>query len=370
MDWLYPTYAWTLAAVPLAGWLYWRAARWRRAAWERFGDAALVQQLAATPQSSRRIVKGSLVGFALLLFAVSLMGPRFGTNMRTVEREGVDLVVALDVSTSMQAQDVAPSRLDRAKKELREMVGALTGDRVGLVLFAGDGFVQCPLTTDYGAFRLFLDVARPEQVPTAGTNFGAAVDAATQAFAAARPSSDTTEAPGDRRTRVLLIVSDGENHVGDVAGVQQQAERAGVTLFTAGVGTQEGARVPDVQDGTQVGFKRDRQGRVVQSQLDEATLTGLAERGAYFQIGSTSSALSDVPAALRQLDASSYAEKQFADYEEMYQWPLAVALVLLVVEVLIPVRTRTRRVLKTDMIPGVSLGARDRAPLSDGMGSS
>jgi len=340
MDWLHPTYAWALLAVPVVVYVYWRAARGRQAAREQFGDAALLERLAPAVPVWRRRLKAGLVVVAVAALALSLMGPRFGTEVRTVERRGVDLVVALDVSASMQAQDVAPSRLRRAKNEIRTLLGDLRGDRVGLVVFAGDSFVQAPLTTDYGALRLFLDVAEPDQVPTPGTDFGAALDAATEAFAAARPASDTTARPDDRRERALLVLSDGENHVGDLEELKQTARENDVTVFAAGVGTEEGARIPVYENGQRTGYKRDREGRIVRSRLDEPALIRLAEDGAYFRVGSTSSALGDLPTALRQLETSVLAEEQFAEYAEMYQWPLAVALLLLFVEAGIPTRTR------------------------------
>ncbi len=342
MDWLHPTFAWVLVAVPGAVWLYWRAVQRRQEALDRFGDAALVRRLATAVRPWRRTAKAAVVVLALLGMAVALLGPRFGTQVRTVERQGVDLVVALDVSESMQATDVAPSRLKRAKKEVRELVGELRGDRVGLVLFAGTGFVQAPLTTDYDALRLFLDAAGPDRVPVPGTNFGKALNAAIEAFDAARPASDSTARPGDDRARVLLLLSDGENHVGDLASIKQQARTNNVTLFGAGVGTGEGARIPIYNDGREVGVKRNQQGEAIRTRLDEDALTTLAEDGAYFRIGSTASALSDVPTALRQLRTATMEEQQFEEYAEMYQWPLAVALLLLFAEALIPVRTRER----------------------------
>lgn len=343
MEWLHPTFAWALAAVPGAVWLYWRAARQRRAALDRFGDAALVRRLAGAVHPWRRPAKAVLVVLALAGLGLALIGPRVGTQLRTVERRGVDLVVALDVSESMRATDVAPSRLKRAKKEIRDLVGRLRGDRVGLVLFAGTGFVQCPLTTDYDALRLFLDVAGPDRMPVPGTDFGAALDAATTAFDAARPSSDSTARPGQTRSRVVLLLSDGENHVGSLDAVKRQARNHDVTLFTAGVGTTEGARIPLYENGRRVGVKRTQQGEVVRTRLDETALTTLAEGGAYFRVGSTSSALSTVPTALRQLETTTVAEEQFAAYAEMYQWPLGVALLLLFVEAFIPVRARVGR---------------------------
>lgn len=340
MDWLHPTYAWALLFVPGAVWLYRRAAQWRRAARERFGDPATVGQLAVSLRPRRRLLKAGLVVGGLLLAIVALMGPRWGTEVRTVERRGVDLVVALDVSASMQAQDVPPSRLRRAKSEIRSLVDNLTGDRVGLVLFAGKGFVQAPLTTDYSAFRLFLDAAGPDQLSRPGTNLSAAVDAAVQAFGASRPVSDSATVPNEPRPRALLVVSDGENHEGNLSAARQQASEAGVTLFTAGVGTEDGGRIPVYDGDRRIGFKRDGRGNIVQSRLNESVLTRLAQSGAYFRVGATTSALSDAPVALRHLGTSTYDAERFADYREMYQWPLAAALALLLVEGLIPARRR------------------------------
>lgn len=340
MEWLHPTYLWSLLFVPAAVGLYGWAVRQRRADRERFGHPTTVQQLATALRPRRRLLKAGLVVSALLLGAVALMGPRWGAEVRTVERRGVDLVVAMDVSASMRAQDVPPSRHRRAKNEIRTLVRDLSGDRVGLVLFAGSGFVQCPLTSDYGAFHLFLDAAAPDQVSTPGTDVSAAVDAGLQAFDASRPVDDTTAAPSDSRPRALLIVSDGENHAGDLDAARQRAQDAGVTLLTAGIGTEEGARIPVFENGRRIDYKRNRQGEVVRSRLREEALTQLARSGAYFRIGAATSALSDVPAALRQIGASTYDTERFADYEEMYQWPLSAALILLLVGHVIPVRRR------------------------------
>lgn len=340
MSWLHPTYVWALLAVPIAAYACWRALQARRAAQDQFGDRALVERLSEGVYPGRRVLKAVLVVGALGLLGVGLMGPRLGTEPRTVERRGVDLVVALDVSASMRAQDVAPSRLQRAKREVRDLVGRLQGDRVGLVLFAGDGFVQCPLTTDYGAFRLFLDVANADQVPVPGTNLSAAFEAGLEAFDTARPPSDSTRPPDERRSRALLVLSDGENHQGDLGALRRRARADGVTLFTAGVGTEQGAQIPIYEEGRRVGVKRTADGQIVRTRLDEPALTTLAADGAYFRIGATSSALSDVATALRQLETTLVAEERFAAYNEYFQWPLALALLLLAVEVCIPTRAR------------------------------
>ncbi|PEN13244.1 hypothetical protein CRI94_11430 [Longibacter salinarum] len=337
MLWLHPTYLWFLTGglvvAALIGWAAWR----RQKTAKRFGSIAMVQRLAESVMSGRRFVRAVLLVVVVTLLGFSLAGPRMGTRVQEVERKGVDLVVALDVSQSMLAEDVAPNRLERAKNEIKSLVDELSGDRVGLVLFAGDGFVQCPLTTDYDAVRLFLDVAEPPLIPTPGTNFRAAFYSAQQAFA--RTRTDTTgQAP---RSRALLVVSDGENHEGDVDDLQAMAEDNGWTVFTAGVGERDGAPVPEIQNGQRMGVKRGPDGEIVRSRLDESALTALAETGAYFRIARTSSALADLTSALNRLEKSSFGVEQFEEHEEYFQWPLGLALILLIAELAVVERRRT-----------------------------
>jgi Ca-activated chloride channel homolog len=324
---LNPTYLWALAAVPVAVLLFLWAAWQRKKTVSRFGDTELVSKLMGDVSTRRRRWKAAVLVLSILCIAAALPGPRFGTKLQEATREGVDLVIALDVSQSMLAEDVAPNRLLRAKNEIEKVLDQLRGDRVGLVLFSGDAFIQCPLTSDYSAVRLFLDVADPTMIPTPGTNFGAAVRLATEAF------ESIDEAPAsDERTRVLLIVSDGENHVGDAEEIVQRARADGLTVFTAGVGELEGAPIPIVVNGLTT-YKRDNlTGQVVNTRLEEGALRTLASDGAYFRIGRTSSSLPEMIAALDRLERTEFDTEQFEEYQEQYQWPLALGLLLLVLE--------------------------------------
>jgi Ca-activated chloride channel homolog len=260
MDWLHPTYLSSLAAVPAAVALFLWAAWHRRRALRRFGDPGIVSRLASTVSSRRRRWKAATVAGAVLLLGIALAGPRFGTQLREIKREGVDLVIALDVSRSMLAEDVAPNRLERARNEIKRLLTELQGDRVGLVTFAGDAFIQCPLTTDYSAVRLYLDVADPSLIPTPGTDFGVAFRMAVQAFG--NPDD------GETRTRALLIVSDGENHIADVDEMVALARREGIVVFAAGVGETAGAPIPIYENGRHVAYQRDSQGNVVHTRLE------------------------------------------------------------------------------------------------------
>jgi len=334
MNWLHPEYWWVALAVPLAVGLFLWAAWQRREAFRRFGDRPLVARLAATVSTRRRRWKAALVVFGLVFAGLALVGPRFGTKLREVKREGVDIVIALDVSLSMEAEDVAPNRLDRAKNEIKKMLDALQGDRVGLVLFAGDAFIQCPLTTDYGAVRLFLDVADPSMIPTPGTDFGAALRTAMLAFKSSKSEDD------EERTRALLFISDGENHVRGIEELVKKAREESIAIFAAGVGETEGAPIPLYRDGRRLGYKKDRKGRVVTTRLEEDALRSLAEDGAYFRIARTSSSLSKITAALDRLDKKVFGQEEFEEYEEKYQWPLAAGLLFLFAERLVSDRRR------------------------------
>lgn len=336
MDWLHPTYLWALAAVPPVIGLFLFAAWRRREALRRFGDERLVSRLASAVSARRRRWKAAAVTAGIVLLAVALAGPRFGTELREVKREGVDLVIALDVSASMLAEDVAPNRLDRARNEIKKLLDELGGDRVGLVIFAGDAFIQCPLTTDYSAVRLFLDVAGPSMIPTPGTDFGAALRMALQAFDAPGEQAD------DRPTRALLFVSDGENHVADVDRLVADARSEGIVIFAAGVGEVDGAPIPRYENGRRVGYKRNAQNEIVRTRLEETVLQELSSEGSYFRIARTSSSLPNLTESLQRLERRELAREEFAEYEEKYQWPLAAALLLLFVERFVSDRRKRR----------------------------
>ena len=325
MDWLHPTYLWTLAAVPVVVGLFLWAAWRRRESLRRFGNESVVSRLVASVSARRRRWKAAAVVGGVLLLCVALAGPRYGTKLREVKREGVDLVIALDVSASMLAEDVAPNRLSRAKNEIKKLIGELKGDRVGLVIFAGDAFLQCPLTTDYSALRLFLDVAEPDMIPTPGTDFSAALSQAINAFEA--PSDQA-----DQPTRALLFVSDGENHVADIEDMSEKARSERIMMFAAGVGETAGAPIPVTNNGRRIGYKKDREGSIVHTRLEEQALKTMATDAAYFRIARTSSTLPNMISALDRLEKQELAREEFEEYEERYQWPLALALLLLALE--------------------------------------
>lgn len=337
MNWLNPQYFWLLISVPLAAGLFVFATIRRHQLYHVFGDPNMVRKLAPTISSRRRRWKAVMTVSGVLFLVLAVLGPRFGTRLRELKREGIDLIIALDVSASMMAEDVAPNRLERAKNEIRKVLSELRGDRVGLVTFAGDAFIQCPLTTDYSAVRLFLDVADPSLIPTPGTDFGAAFEMAIKAFKA--PSTDPD---GESRTRAVLFVSDGENHVAELESIVEKARDKNIILFSAGVGETVGSPIPIYSNGQRVNYKTDRNGRVITTKLEEEALQGLARDGSYFRIARTSSSLSKIIPALDRLDKTSFGEDKFEEYDEKYQWPLIIGLLLLFSERVIPDTKRRR----------------------------
>ena len=320
-----------LALVPLAVAALAHAARQRRAALGLFlGPSAAGRSGALAPLARQRRVRGALVVGALAALGVALAGPRAGVQIREARQESLDLLVALDVSDSMRAEDVAPSRLQRAKLEVERIVAERRGDRVGLVVFAGEAFLQCPLTTDRSALRLFLDAAEPDQIALQGTDFASALAVAEQAFTAG------TLGAGDR-PRALLVVSDGEDHEGGLDNAADALRERGVEILALGVGTDAGGTVPDVRRGRASGVRRDRSGEAVVSRFEPGALRALAGRGGLVRIGEGAAARA-INRELDGLDRAVLTQDDVAAEAERFQWPLALALLLLAAERLVALR--------------------------------
>jgi Ca-activated chloride channel family protein len=264
-----------LLLVPLLAVLLWFMLRRKQKALERFGESELVRKLSQTVSRRGLLAKRLLLLASVALLVLALARPQFGTRVETVRREGQDIVVALDVSNSMLAEDIAPNRLENAKLAVTRMINRLDGDRIGLVAFAGEAFVQSPLTTDYAAATLFLGAMEPGLVPVQGTDLGAALAVSLGAFD-----------QRDREHRVLIVITDGEDHEGAIEAAVTQAVDASIRIYSVGIGSSDGVPIPDFDErGRRRGFKRDADGRVVTTKLDEATLRRIADDtgGRYFR---------------------------------------------------------------------------------------
>ncbi len=332
---------WLLLLLPalVAGALLVRQARQK--ALERFSSPLMAEKLAEDAGRAKRFVKTALLLLAtgLLVFALAML--QIGTRMEEVKQEGVDIFIVLDVSLSMKAEDLKPSRLEKAKFEIRSLIDRLRGDRIGLVVFAGEAYTQFPLTTDYSAAGLFLDVLDVDAVSLPGTAIGSAIARATESF-------DFEE----QTTKVIVLITDGENTEGDVLEEARDAADKNVLIYTIGMGSPAGSPIPVYNaSGRQVDFKRDRQGNVVLSRLDESTLEQVAEigKGSYFRGSSSQDELEAIYKDLSALQKKEFGVKQFTDYEDRFQVFLLPALVLLVLEFLLSER-RNRLIARWNLL--------------------
>lgn len=323
---------WALVAVPLLAGLALLTARARRAALDRFGDTDLVQKLTSSVSvPARRLKTGLQIAVVALLF-VALARPQFGTRVETVRSVGQDIVVAIDLSQSMLAEDVSPNRLERARLAVLRLMEQLDGDRIGLVAFAADAFVQSPLTTDYSAAGMFLNAMHPELMPVQGTDLGEAL----------RVSLDALEEGGD--AKVLILVTDGEDHEQRFEEQLERQRQMGVELYVVGIGTAEGVPIPVYdEDGNRQGFLRDEDGSVVTTRLDQATLDAVMPGNAeYVRVGAGGTAFEDLVDRVAGGTGDEIEARQVTLFEEQYQIFLGLALLLLFAEWLVSDRRRVQ----------------------------
>jgi Ca-activated chloride channel family protein len=320
-------YLYMLALVPVLIVLYIVAARARREALRRFGDENILARLAESASASKRLLKFILFVCAFIFIVVALANPQIGTRLQEVKQEGVDIFIALDVSLSMKAEDIKPNRLEKAKFEIRNLIDRLGGDRIGMVVFAGEAYTQFPLTTDYSGAKLFLDVVDVDAVPVPGTSIGSAIQRAMDSF----DFNDPT-------TKVLVIMTDGENTEGDAFPIAEEAAKKGILIYTIGLGSPDGTPIPIYNSaGEPVDVKRDRLGNIVMTKLDEVSLERIASigKGAYYRGTNNQDELNEIYKAINALQKREFGTKQFTDYEPRFQYFLAAGILLLVIELLI-----------------------------------
>ncbi|KKP35673.1 MAG: von Willebrand factor type A [candidate division TM6 bacterium GW2011_GWF2_32_72] len=266
----------------------------------------------------------NLVGFIFLF--VALLSPQWGENEENVEQEGRDLFIALDVSRSMLAKDLKPDRLEFAKQKIKRLLEMLSAERVGLILFSGSTFIQCPLTTDYSSFFMYLDQIDAETISSGTTALDAAIKKALEAF---KKSSN------ERKNKLLVLFTDGEDFSSNLRGVKQEAIDQGMTIFAVGVGTPEGAPVPILdKEGNQVGNEQDSNGRVVISRLNEGILSNLAKDsgGIYIRAIQNDSDLSKIVKGVSKFEKERFENKKVKKLQEQYPWFVMVSFVCFLIE--------------------------------------
>ena len=322
-------YLWALALLPALFVIFFWARRLRRRAIERFGNPELLKQLIPAGGRRKTVVKFLFLVAAFAFLVLGIANPQIGSKLEEVKREGVDLFIALDVSTSMKAEDIKPNRLEAAKREISLLLDKLQNDRIGLIVFAGDSYLQLPLTTDYGSARLFLSTIDVDVVPVPGTAIGSAIRLAMKSFV-----------QGEKKHRGLIIITDGENHEDDAAAAAKDAAAEGIVIHTIGMGLPEGAPIPIYQNNVQVGFQKDNEGNAVITKLDEAALQQIAEAGGgkFVRASSQQNELETLFKEIQGMEKKEFGTKVFTEYEDRFQYFLAVAILFMVGEFFISER--------------------------------
>jgi Ca-activated chloride channel family protein len=302
----------------------------RRRCLQRFAHEGLIADLTPSLDQKKQRIKIVLMLLAVLLMVACFMRPQWGFHWQEVKRKGLDIIIAVDTSKSMLAEDVKPNRLERAKLAIKDFARLLKGDRIGLIAFAGEAFLQCPLTVDYGGFLLSVDSLNVDIIPRPGTSISRAIQEAIRSYEG-----------GLKKYKVLILISDGEDHEGDPLGAAEEAKKEGVKIFCIGIGTPEGELITLTDKKGNKTFLKDNQGNVVKTRLDETTLQKIAltTGGSYVRSGATQFGLGLIyEKELSKMEKRELESKLAKQFEERFQFPLTLAFLLLAVELFISER--------------------------------
>ena len=297
---------------------------WRRSAQRKFADSYLLNRLSPNQSLFKGILKALVLCGAFACLSLALVNPKIGTKLETVRSQGVDIVFAVDVSKSMLAEDIAPNRLEKSKQLVREIINSLASDRVGIIAYAGKAFPQLPITTDYASAKMFLQNMNTDMLSSQGT-------AIHEAIQLAKTYYDDEE----QTNRVLIIISDGEDHGGEAVDIAEEAMEEGIRIITVGVGSAKGKPIPIKRNGVVLNYKKDKNGETVITRLDETTLRDIAEEtnGIYVNGSSTAEVVETVKDILDNMDKKEFESKQIADFKDQFQWFLGLGILLLFVDI-------------------------------------
>jgi len=319
----HPEYLYLLIIIPVLAFLQLFFLIQKKKALQRFGTPKLVDHLMPDVSKIRPTVKFYILLLALMALIFTIASPQFGTRLQTVQRKGIELIIALDVSNSMNAQDIEPSRLERAKQAIARLTDKLVNDRLGLIVFAGQAYTQLPITSDYASAKMFLSNINTKLVPTQGTAIGSAINLAIKSFS-----------QQDNVNRAIIIITDGENHEDDAISAAQQAAEIGIKVYTIGMGSSRGGPIPDGKSGN---FLRDKEGNVVITNLNEAMLQQIAAagNGQYIPANNIRAGINNLMDELSNLEKSEFESKVYTDYEDQFQYIAIIALLLLLIDFII-----------------------------------
>ena len=319
------SYLYWLAALPVFFVLFYYMILRRKARMKKLGELSLIKRLMPEQPKQKLWWKFGVYSLIYSLIIMGLANPQIGSKLEKVERQGVDLMIALDVSNSMLAEDIKPNRLERAKRAISKLVDQLEGDRIGIVVFAGRAYTQLPITSDYSAAKLFINTIDTDVVPTQGTSIGQAIDLSSEA------------SQKSKHDKAIIVITDGEDHDDNPVAAAEKAVKNNISVYTIGIGLPEGAPIPTYSNGKQTGFKKDLSGKTVVTKLDEITLQKVAAagKGIYVRANNTTGGLKDVFDRINKMEKQKYEAKIFSDYEDRFQIFLALALLFLVMDLFI-----------------------------------
>ncbi|MFD0761665.1 VWA domain-containing protein [Lutibacter aestuarii] len=334
-----PTYFIYLAIIPVLFVLFLLVLWWKKRTQKQFADAHLIQKLSPEQSTFKSFLKIIVVCLGLAFLIIGLANPKMGTKLETVKRQGVDIVFALDVSKSMLAEDIAPSRLDKAKQIITRIIESLGSDRIGIIIYAGNSYPLLPITTDHAAAKMFLQNANPDMVSSQGTAINEAIERGITYF-------DNDE----QTNRFLFIVSDGEDHEENTVSLAEEAKKQGIKIYTIGVGTEKGGPIPIRSNGSVISYKKDNKGEVVITQMKEEVLRAIANEGngKYINGNKTQETITIIEDLLVKAEKSEFETKQFSDYKDQFQWFIGLGLLFLIIDVLL-LEKKTKWVQKLNL---------------------
>ena len=315
---------WTLVIIPVIILLFLVLQVWKHKAQNKFANKLLLSKLSPNRSFFKSILKITVLCLAFACLAIALVNPKIGTKLETVKREGVDIVFAIDVSKSMLAEDIAPNRLEKAKQLVTQIINNLASDRVGIIAYAGKAFPQLPITTDYAAAKMFLQNMNTNMLSSQGTAINEAIKLA-----------KTYYNDEEQTNRVLIIISDGEDHSDNAINVAEEAGEEGIRIFTIGVGDVKGGPIPIKQNGIVLNYKKDKQGETVVTKLNEETLQNIAKEanGAYINGKNTGNVVESIRDILNKMDKKEFEAKQFSDFKDQFQWFIAFGIFFLFIDI-------------------------------------
>jgi Ca-activated chloride channel family protein len=322
-----------LAVIPLIVIVFLFVKNWKRRKLRKFGSQAVVKRLMPNVSKTLPIVKFVLFTMAMVSLLIGLANLQFGTKLEEVKREGIDLMICLDVSNSMLAEDLSPNRLERSKRAIYQLIEKLHNDRLGIIVFAGQAYVQLPITTDYSSAKLFLETIGTDIVPTQGTSIGSAINLAMESFDFENGTSKS-----------IIVITDGENHEDDAMNAAIEASDKGVIVNTIGMGSEKGGPIPVYKNGAQVDFRKDNTGNTVVTKLNEKMLKEFATagNGSYVRASNAKGGLDKIMSEIDKMEKKEFGSKSFKDYEDRFQIFLIIALFLIVLENFISNRRSTK----------------------------